>query len=197
MKKYNRDKRATYNAHARKINTHDSYDAHDAHDRYNRIHIDIRYDGQARTTYTQPILRSTHSAKRAQVQKYVGIPNAVNDIFPEINAPHNAHIYRGTAPYKRFIAQETDYTRPIDMDDYTHTNTKRVKCVIFNAQDKMIYYGVFTRTRAVNYRTHETHITLHRADRSIEVRAYIPTTDKIHGVDIKEIYRHGIELYHI
>ena len=93
MKKYNRDKRARYNAHIKKINTHDTCDAHD---RYNRIHIHVRYDRYNHTEYI-PIIygktRDTHA------QTYVNITNLVNDIFPEINEPHTAHIYNSKNTY--------------------------------------------------------------------------------------------------
>lgn len=197
MKKYNRERRATYNAHVRKINTHDTCDGHDTHDTYKQVHVHMRYDGQKRTVYTPTLFKRTSTA-RIQKRKHVDIPNAINDIFPDINAPDNAHIYTGTAPYKQFIPQETHYTRPIDADEeHIHTSTKRAKCVIYNRKDEIIYCGIFNRTRTIDYATHEAHTTLHRADRSIEVYPYIPTTDTIYGMDIKEVYKYDVEFYHI
>ena len=194
MKKYNRDKRAKYNACINKNKyTYDTCNGHDTHKSMN-IKIHVRYDGHAQTIYIPIIYGKTRNNK---ARTYVGMHNIIRDIFPSIDKPHTQHIYRATAPYHTFIPQETDYTRPIDTDDHTYKDMKRVKCIIYNRQDEIIHYGIFTRLITLNYITHETHITLHRADRQIEVHEYIPRTDTIHGITIKEIRAHDVEIYHI
>jgi len=195
MIKYNRRKRGTYNARTRRIHINDAYS--DTH-RAQRIHIHIapHYDGYNRTEYARTIYNKTRDNS---ARTYVNITNTINDIFPQINAPHNAHTHRATAPYHKHIPQATDISPP-DPDTQEHTiyrDTRRVKCIIFNAHNEMIHYGIFSRTRTVNLTTRTATYTLHRNKRSIEVQPYIPTTTHIHGISIQEIRAHGVEFYHI
>ena len=207
MKKYNTRKRATYNqASTQKTHTlNATHNTQKTRKTHKDIHISIRYDGYARTKYDNGILHDRHTSKE---QTYTNITNALNDTFPEINAPHNAHTHRAIAPYKRVILTEPDipYTAPSDLQsDPTniHTeyeNTARKKCVIFNTHDEIIHMGVFTRTihidRYGKYHGTAT-ITLYRNDRSIQVYPYIPRTNNIHGMTLKDIREHDVELYHI
>lgn len=191
MKRYNRDKRAIYKQRTRNTQTHDTCDGRD---RAKRIHIKVRYANYNRIEYIPVIYRRTRNNKE---QTYVNIVNTINDIFPQINAPHTRHIYRANAEYKKFIPPHTDYTAPEHMmDEYTrsYTRIERVKCIIYN-NDEMIHAGVFKRTITTD--GEHIQITLHRANRSIEVRPYIPHADTIHGVTIREIYEHDVEIYKI
>lgn len=190
MKKYNRDKRAKYNARMKNINTHDTFNTHD---KYKRIHINVHYDRYNHTEYIPIIYKKTRNNK---AQTYVNITNAINDIFPEINEPHTKHIYRANAPYRKFIPQEINYTRQkCEEETRTIYRRERVKCIIYNNEHKMIHYGIFIRTISINGK--EITYELHRANRHIEVKPFIPFTQTINGVGIKEIWRHNVEIYHI
>ena len=189
MKKYNRDKRASYNARNKKINTHETYNAHN---KYKRIHIQIRYANYNHIEYVPVIYGKTRNNK---AQTYVNITNVINDIFPEINKPHTAHTYRATAEYHRYIPQETDYTRPEYDDTRTTYRRERVKCIIYNDKQEIIHYGIFIRTIEINDKN--ATYKLHRSNRYIEVKPFIPFTQTINGVDIHEIWRHNVEIYRI
>ena len=191
MQRYNKDKRAIYKTriYKKRIYKREACKAANT--------SRVRYDGYNRIEYMPIIYGKTRSNKQ---QSYVNMTNAINEIFPEINAPHNAHIYRGTAPYRKFIVSPPEIPRTAPenmMSEHVriHKNTKRAKCIIYNDEDKIIYIGIIRRT----IETDEKHIkiTLHRADRNIQVQPYIPRTDKIHGVTLNEIYRHNVEIYHI
>lgn len=203
MKKYNTRKRATYNqASTQKTHTlNATHNTQKARKTHKDIHISIRYDGYARTKYDNGILHDRHASKD---QIYTNITNAVNDTFPEINAPRNAHTHRALSPYKSVILTEPDipYTPPSELNKHTseYESTARKKCVIFNTHDEIIYMGVFTRTIHITRigKTHGTAtITLYRNDRSIQVYPYIPRTNNIHGMTLKDIREHDVELYHI
>ena len=90
MKKYNRDKRGTYNAHMKKMHTHEKCNARP------RIHIPIHYDGYNRIEYITIIHTKTRNNK---AHTYIGMTNAMNELFPEINAPHTNKTHRGTATF--------------------------------------------------------------------------------------------------
>lgn len=192
MKKYNRDKRARYNAHIKKINTHGTCDAHD---KYKRIHIHIHYDRYNHTEYI-PIIygktRDTHA------QTYVNITNAINDIFPEINKPHTAHIHRATATYHRYIPQETHYTRPEPELDTIHEDTHTVKCIIMNDEEDIIYIGMMRRTRTVNITQGTIDITLHKGKRTMQAYERAINPDRIiHSMTVRDIKAHDVEIYYI
>ena len=205
MKKYNRDKRARCKANTRTQadamrdkHTQDKHDTHDTH-----IHVAIKYDGYNHTQYDKPIVRHT---RKSNAQRYVGMTNAINDIFPDINAPHNAHTHRANCEYHKFIPTTATppRTAPEDLNNRisTYSDTRTVKCIIFNARDEIIYIGTLRRTIYIKRYSKYTElndviITLHRGDRNIQVSAYIPLVDTIHGVSIHEIRAHGVELYHI
>ena len=166
-------------------------------DRYARIHIQIKYDNYNATAYIPVIYGKTRDT---HAQRYVGMHNAIREIFPSIEQPHTQHIHRATAEYHRYIAQKTDYTRPQLSADETSDHADyqpHTKCIIFDAHDKLIHYGIFGRTRTINYITRETHTTLHRANRSFEVYPYIPRTDTILGVSVAHIKAQGVEIYQI
>lgn len=190
MKKYNRDKRKTYKTRIRNIH---KYDKCDGNDKYKRIHIRIHYDGYNQTEYVKVIYGKTRDT---HAQKYVNITNTINDIFPEINEPHIARTYRANAPYRKFIPQQTNYTRPKE-EEYTRTiyEYDRVKCIIYDDKLEMIYYGILRRSIYINKDSIE--YMLHKGNRSIRVKKFIPFTDKINGVDIKEIMKHNVEIYRI
>ena len=199
MKKYNKDKRAAYKAHTRK-NTY-TYDGCGAYP-HKRIHIRIRYDGYKRTQYDNGV---RVYIRKNDAQRYVNIVNAINDIFPAINAPHTQHTHRAIAPYKRVILTEPTipYAPPSDLNNThsTYEDTRTAKCIIFNDKDEMIHYGWIRRTIHIDrYSKHhsEVHITLYKGNRSIDVRPYIPAAMKeIHGIPIQEIRKNGVEFYHI
>lgn len=193
MKKYNRDKRGTYNARINKNRrTRGTYDAGD---RRTRIHIPIRYANYNRIEYI-PIIcgktRDTHA------QQYVKITNIITDIFPEINAPHTAHIYRAIAPYHKYIPQETDYTRPEPEPDTIHEDTRTVKCIIINDDEDVIYVGMMRRTRTVNVTRGTIDIILHRNKRTMTAYERAIDPDRIiHSITVREIKAHDVEIYYI
>lgn len=212
MKKYNRDKRARCKANTRTqvdaMRDKHTQDTHDTHgeDRRTRIHITIRYDGYKQTQYDKEIIRVKRTS---EAQRYVNITNTINDIFPEINAPHNKHIHRANCEYHKFIPPRTrkSYTEERIPGEYEFTyldttDTRTVKCIIFNSKDEIIYTGKLRRTIKTyiyggeNGKPH-AEITLHKGDRDLRVRPYIPLMDTIHGVSIEYIRAHGVELYHI
>jgi hypothetical protein len=192
MKKYNRDKRARSNARIRNIHTHDTCDAHD---KYKRIRIHIHYDGYNHTEYIPIIYGKTRNNK---AQTYVNITNAINDIFPEINAPHTAHTYRATAPYHKFILQETEYTRPEPEPDTIYEDTRTVKCIIMNDNEDIIYIGMMRRTRTVNRTQGKINIMLRKGKRTMQAYERAVDLDRIiHTMTIREIKAHDVEIYYI
>lgn len=201
MKKYNRDRRARYNAQDKNINTYARCDGYDTH-KHMKIKIHVRYDGHAQTIYIPIIYGKTRDTR---AQRYIGIQNTIRDIFPEIDAQHTQHIYRATAPYKKIIPPHRDgleYIPPLSTSQqiikpytYTYHDTRRAKCIIFNAHDEIIYMGIFTRT--IDIHGKDVKIMLHRNDREAQVKTYIPLMDKIHGMTIEEIRKHDVEFYHI
>lgn len=199
MKKYNREKRGTYNAqaHAMRHAYNDKCDGCDKHDPYARIHTQIRYDTYNETVYITEIYKKTRDTK---AQTYVNITNAINDIFPQINKPHADHTYRATAPYKQRIPQSPaiPYTAPEHMMDtytYKHTDISTVKCIIYGTHDNILYIGWMKRTMETG--TNGIRITLHKGNRMLDVHPYVPRTATIHGVELKEIWRKGVEIYQI
>lgn len=192
MKKYNRDKRARYNAQMKNINTHDTCDAHD---KYNRIHIHVHYDRYNHTEYIPIIYGKTRDNK---AQRYVNITNVINDIFPEINKPHTEHTYRATATYHKYIPQETYYTRPAQEPDTVHEDTHTVKCIIMNDNEDIIYIGMMRRTRTVNVTQGTIDITLYRNKRTMQAYERAIDPDRIiHSITVREIKAHDVEIYYI
>ena len=195
MIKYNTRKRATYKINTRKM-AHMKDEICDARNNIQRIHINVHYDTYNHTEYVPIIYRKTRNNK---AQRYVNITNAINDIFPDINTPHTAHTYRATAPYKAFIPTTNTYLPPLSLlyKEETHTIYKRdrVKCIIYNDAQEIIHYGIFIRTIDINGK--DIIYKLHRSNRCIEVKPFIPFTQTINGVDIHEIWRHNVEIYRI
>lgn len=197
MKRYNRDKRATYGARTRaQARMQDTHDTRERRNPYKRIHIRVIYDGYNHTEYVPIIYGKTRDTR---AQAYVNTVNAINDIFPDINAPHATHVYRAITPYHKYIPQATTYTAPEGMMD-AHTykyapKIERKKCIIYGTQDKIIYMGILRRK--IETQDDDVHITLYRGDRMIRVKPYIPRTETIHGVTIQEIYKHDVEFYQI
>lgn len=190
MIKYNRDKRGTYNARIRKSHTYDRCDRCDRH-----IHIKIRYDKQDASIYIPVIYKKV---KDTHEQRYVGMMNAINDIFPEINKPHTAHIYRAMAAYHKYIPQETYHTRPEPEPDVIDENTRTAKCIIMNDKDEIIYIGKIRRTRTVNKTKGTIDITLHRGTRTMKAYERAINLDRIiHNMTIREIKAHDVEIYYI
>lgn len=191
MKKYNRDKRNTH-----KINTH-NIKIDDTCNSNNSIHIQIRYDTYRHTEYMPVIYHKTRNDK---AQRYVKITNTINDIFPDINAPHNAHTHRAIAPYKAFIPTARTYLPPIQEEEYTKPikDTRTVKCIIMNSKEEMIYVGFMRRTRIVDAHNGTIDITLHRNKRTMKAYERAVDPDRIiHGLTIREIRRHDVEIYYI
>lgn len=194
MQKYNRDKRARYNAHIKKINTHDTCDGQ-AHKAHMNITIHVRYDGHAQTIYIPIIYGKT---RNTHAQRYVNIHNAIRDVFPSIDAPHTKHIYRATCEYHKYIPQETYYTRPEPEPDTIMTDTHTAKCIIMNDNDEVIYIGHIRRTRIVNVTKGTIEITLHKGDRHMTAYERATNPDMIiHGITIRDIKAHDVEIYHI
>lgn len=201
MKKYNRNKRASYKTHARKIEVHDACDTHDTcdthekhdtHDTLKSIHIHVLYDGYNRTPYDNKCIPATPRKDKTRI--YIGMLNAMHDIF---DTPKQ-HTHRANGEYHAFIPQhDTDYMPPEHMmETYTrtYTETKRVKCIIFNTHGDMIHYGTFRRT--IYMHNNSITYTLHRADRSIEVKPY-HTAHTIKGYTEHELHMHDVELYQV
>ena len=190
MKKYNKEKRAGYKAY---IHTH-AYHKHDTHDAYNPykyIHISPRYDTYNSTTYIVEFARS----RDTHAQQYIAITNAINDIFPDINAPHNAHTYAGVAPYRKYIIGDTNIQRPRQLETpSTYTDTKRAKCMVYNKRGEFIYAGHIRRTIEIYDDT--VTVTLHMADRHMRVYPYMPTEGRC-GFTVEDLRKYGVEFYHI
>lgn len=193
MKKYNRERRATYKMHTR---TH-TYDIHDICDRYIHIHVHARYDGHKQTTYIAEYARGrdTHAST------YVRMLNAINDTFPELNELHTEHIYMANAPYRQFVFMPTDIHAPeIEPYTYKYTDTRRAKCLIYNARDELVHMGIFKRTIHIyedaRMDIKEAHITLHnKAGDKLRVHAYVPSANTLHGHTVAELRKRGIEFY--
>lgn len=207
MKRYNKDRRAINKARTRTMR--DTCDAQNTR-KTPRIHIPIKYDGYAQTTYMKVIYGKTRNTKE---RTYVGVTNAINELFPEINAPHNAHTYRANAPYRKYILTGGIYRTPLhtfsDEPDRPRrhegngeprsiqTETRMAKCIIFDADDRIIHYGWLRRTKKIYRDAPYIRIILHRNDRTLEVRPYMTGKKQIHGVDIAEIQAHDVEMYYI
>lgn len=205
MIKYNRDKRGTYNARIR-ARAYDKYDAQDTQDKRARIHIPIHYDGYNRVEY-MPIIYSKTRDTRART--YVNITNAIRDIFPEIDAPHTAHTYRATAPYRKYPQRDnTPYTRALKWyeqmieestrEQTIYKDTRTVKCIILNDKNTPIYIGMMRRTRTVNRTQGTIHIMLHKGKRTLQAYERAVDPDKIiHNITVREIKAHDVEIYYI
>lgn len=197
MKKYNKDGRARRKAYTHAIqratHTHDKCNARD------RIRIYARYTTYNKMGYISDIYRRTRD-NRSRI--YTGMTNAMNEIFPEINAPHNAHTYRAIAPYRVHIHLPTDNIRTTrytheDAGGEVYKDTRTTKCIIFN-DDRIIYMGTLRRTRIVDTNEGTIRTTLHRNKRTMDVKDHIADPDtKIHGVTIRDIKAHDVELYDI
>ena len=155
MKRYKQAKRGAYKARTRKTYTYDICDGRDR-DTRTQIHIPIRYDGYKRTIYVKVIHGKTRNNR---ARTYVGMTNAMNEIFPEINAPHNARTHRGTAPTRKYAPPEYTRTRVKhtfnEEEDEIHKDTRRVKCILLYTDGTIAHMGIFRRTRITytdNYR---------------------------------------------
>lgn len=194
MKKYNRDKRAKYNAHIKRMQTHDTCNAHD---KRIRIHIDVHYDGYNHTQYVKIIYGKT---RNTHAQTYVNVTNAIRDIFPEIDKEHTAHTYRANAPYRKhppeYIHRETP--KYMKLEDNITKDTRTVKCIIMNDDEDIIYIGMMRRTRITNATRGTINITLHRNKRTMQAYERAVDLDRvIHGMTIREIKTHDVEIYYI
>lgn len=192
MKKYNRDRRAKYNARIKNINTHETCGTHD---RYKRIHIPIRYANYNHIEYVPVIYGKTRNNK---AHIYTSVTNAIRDIFPSIDAQHTQHTYRATAPYHKYIPQETHHTRPEREPDTIHEDTRTVKCIIMNDKEDIIYIGMMRRTRTVNITQGTIDIMLHKGTRTMQAYERAVDLDRIiHSMTIREIKAHDVEIYYI
>lgn len=185
MKRYNREKRAGYKTHtrARKHAQREGY----------KPQIHARYEGYKRIEYIAEYARGRDTHE----QIYVNTTNAINAIFPDINAPHNAQTHLPRAPYRQRIpeAPRNPRTRPEYESTQIHTDTRKAKCMIYDRYGILIYFGIIRRTREI--REGELHITLHKGDRHIEAYAYVPADKDIYGYTIQQLRAHNIEFYHI
>lgn len=192
MKKYNRDKRAKYNAQNKNMQMHDTRNAQNTC-KTSRIHIHVKYDGYNKTIYIPVVYGKTRDTR---VRTYIGMTNAIRQIFPELDRAHTQPTRRANAPYKRFIPPRTDYARPKEEEAPEIYRRERVKCIIYNEDgDKMIHYGTFIRT--IHIKHGDATYMLHRNDRSLQVFPHIPFGDTINGVDIHDIWEHKVEIYKI
>lgn len=193
MKRYNRDKRAKYNAQNKIMQMHDSCNAQNTR-KTSRIHIHVKYDGYNKTIYIPVVYGKTRDTR---ARTYIGMTNAIRQIFPELDKAHTQPTHRANAPYKQFIPPRTNYTRPKE-EEYIRNiyREERVKCIIYNEDgDKMIHYGIFIRS--IHIYGDDITYKLHRNKRSIQIYPYMPIADKINGVDIHEIWAHNVEIYKI
>lgn len=189
MKRYNREKRGTRNAHMKKMHTHEKCNVRP------RIHIHIKYDGYNKTEYIPIIYTKTRDNK---ARTYVGITNIIRDIFPSIDAPHTHHIHRATATYHKYIPQTTHYTRPEQEPDTINKDTRTVKCIIMNDNEEIIYIGRIRRTRTINYTKGTIDIMLHKGTRTMQAYERAINPDRIiHSITVREIKAHDVEIYYI
>lgn len=193
MKKYNRDKRARYNA---QINKHrHTGERCEEGDRARRIHIRIHYDRYNQIEYIPIIYTKTRDNK---ARTYIGMTNIIRDIFPEIDAPRTQHTHRATATYHKYIPQETNYTRQKPEPDMIDENTRTVKCIIMNDNEEIIYIGMINRTRTVNYTKGTIDIMLHKGKHSMRAYERAINPDRIiHSVTVRDIKAHDVEIYYI
>ena len=204
MKKYNTRKRGTYKAHTRKIKI---YEKRDTRNKAQRIKIHIHYDGYNDTRYDGHII--PQPPRNNETQRYINITNTINDIFPNINAPHNAHTQRANASYHKFIPQphnHISYSRRIqyiprylrgDDKDTIVKDTRTVKCIILNDDDKVLYIGKIRRTRTVNRTRGTIDIILHKGEEEYEAQERAVNQDMIiHGMTIRKIRTYGVEIYY-
>lgn len=193
MKKYNREKRAIYNS---RINKHRyTHENRERRNRSKRIHIHIHYDGYNRTEYIPIIYKKTRNNK---AHTYVGMTNAIRDIFPDIDAPHTQHVHRATATYHKYIPQATTYTRPEPEPDTINKDTRTVKCIIMNDNEEIIYIGKIRRTRTVNYTKGTIDIMLHKGTRTMQAYERAINPDRIiHSITVRDIKAHDVEIYYI
>ena len=191
MKKYNRDKRGTYNA---RINKHRHTD--EKRERQSQaIRIHIHYDGYNRIEYIPIIYGKTRNNK---AHTYVGMTNVIRDIFPSIDAQHTQHIYRATATYHKYIPQATTYTRLVYEEEEINKDTRTVKCIIMNDNEDIIYIGMMRRTRTVNYTKGTIDIMLHKGTRTMQAYERAINPDRIiHNITVREIKAHDVEIYYI
>ena len=193
MKRYNREKRGTYNA---RINKHRHTGANcERRNRTKHIHIHVKYDGYNKIEYVKVIHGKTRNNK---ARTYIDMKNTINELFPDINAPHNAHTYRGTATYHKYIPQATTYTRPEPEPDTINKDTRTVKCIIMNDNEDIIYIGKMRRTRTINYTKGTIDIMLHRNKRTMQAYERAINPDRIiHSITVREIKAHDVEIYYI
>lgn len=203
MKKYNRDKRAKYNAHIKKMHMHDTCNAHD---KRTRIHINVHYDGYNHTQYVKIIYGKTRDT---HAQTYVNTTNAIRDIFPELDKEHTSHVYRANAPYRKYPQNnETPYTRALKWQEHVmeesmkeqtiYKETRTVKCILMNYDEEIMYIGMMRRTRTINVSQHTIDITLHRNKRTMKAYERAIDPDRIiHSVTVRDIKAHGVEIYYI
>lgn len=198
MKKYRQSKRGIYKAHTRKLYTHDTCGGRDIHKLIGkRIHITPTYDGYRHIEYMSDVYKKERNNR---TRTHIGMTNVMRETFPEIDTPHTQKTYRGTAPARKYAPRQGTYKEPPKYTQHvsnTHKDRRTVKCIIYNRNDEIIYIGTMNRTRIVDMDRHTIHITLHRNKRTMDARECVPPTKKIHGVDIQDIRKHGVEIYRI
>lgn len=196
MKRYNRERRANNKIYIRA-------QKHGAHEEHKRdIRINARYDGYKHIEYIAEYARGrdTHASE------YVRMLNAINDVFPELNELHTEHIYIANAPYRKriFPPQYDGIIYRVQYRDicselpkpyvYEYIDTRRAKCLIYNARDELVHMGVFKRTIYIH--GSEMHVTLYnRAHEEIRVHVYVPSANTLHGHTVTELRKLGIEFY--
>lgn len=192
MRKYNRERRGTYNA---RTNKHRHTDENrERRSQAKRIHIHIHYDGYNHIEYIPIIYKKTRNNK---AHTYIGVTNVMREIFKDIDT-HTGKVYRGTATYHKFIPQATTYTRPEPDPDIINKDTRTVKCIIMNDNEEIMYIGKMRRTRTVNHTKGTINITLHRGTRTMQAYERAINPDRIiHSITVREIKAHDVEIYYI
>lgn len=181
MRHYNRNTRAT---HRRAFHTPYAYEACDSHAR-------AIYGGYKRTIY----IADTPATRDTRATDYVRFVNAVNAVNAIITDTQPTAVHLPRAPYRQYTPTIDYITRPTPPQPSTHTDTRRVKCAVFNKYDKLIWYGVIRRTRVIT--GDAVSITLHNSGgEDMRVYPYIPAHN-VHGYTPRELREHNVECYHV
>ena len=161
---------------------------------------------QTRIFTDQPIPPHPPTYTYPRTPSYTQTTNALSNIFPDIphthaaNAPIPRHIwtYEETRQYPLPLTrtpewqphQDTHAHTTTPPDTYTDAYTQTEKVVIY--KDHMpIWYG---HMRTTHTRSDPSHIQLHRADRTLTVRPYIPTRP-LYGHTPAALARAGVRTY--
>lgn len=184
MKRYNKDKRATYNTHINKRATYEPYNRHKHGTRE-------LYDGYKRTIY---VADTPATQPHIKTDNYISVEN-MKRVFTD-----EPRVYKATMPYKKYVICEPEppITRPIQPTLTPIYKRERAKCVIYDhTGTRILGYDIFIREMLYDRETDTLDIHLIRGDRRLKVYPYMPATDNIYGVPTRDLHRYEIECYHI